>query len=583
MKKPLLSLLSITLLSFVINAQTNIGLISVTNPTDACSHMNETITALLNNAGGDTILTGDTITMSYAINGGTTVNDTLFLSSDFLPSDSLTFSFVTPADFSTTGSYSIVVACNFGNDTISSDDTISTTIQTYGYPTTIISSDTTICEGENVTLTVSGGNTYLWNTSDTLASIVVSPTDTINYTVTTTDTNGCQVIDTVVVNVNPIPTITFNVTDTSDACQGTPVNITVSGGNTYYWNTGDTTASIIANPTDTTTYSVTVSLNGCTASDSVLVNLITPAYTLIPDTFVCDGDSITLFADNGESYVWSSGDSSETAAILPTISAEYFITVTDANGCSFFDSVLVDVHAIPTINTDYADTTICSGFTVTATASGADSYIWNNNAAYDSATSNIAQLTPMTTTIYYVYGTTLGCTASATVTVNVLQSPDLNLEDEYNITEDNVLVLGVTGGYATYNWSNGETDEMIVLDGSVLGTGTYTYWVNATASNGCFSTDTTTVIIADGVGFDENDAQNQIKIYPNPSSGTVFIESSKFKLTYSISDITGKVIFTNTIYNSKEQIDLSKFEKGIYFIQLKNNNKIITTKKLILQ
>ena len=567
----------------LLTAQVDISPIGYLNLSDACSNGTDTVGILVQNMGPDTIFSGDTILMSYSVNGGTIYSDSLFLSTDLDSGSTVTASFDTLVNLSSVGIYNFEVICKYNRDTIASNDTLHFTINTYGFPTTTVSSDTTICEGTPVTLTVSGNGSFLWNTSDTTASISVSPTSSLNYIVTTTDSNNCSVRDTISITVNPLPVISFNVPDTTIACQGTPLEITASGGDTYLWNTNETTASISVSPTDTTFFSVDVTLNGCSASDSILVNLVAPTYTLITDTFVCDGDSITLYSDNGDSYLWSSGDSTESADILPTTSAEYYVTITDGYGCTFTDSVLVDVHSIPVITTDWSDTTICSGTTVTATASGADSYTWNNNAVYDSSSSHIALLTPMTTTIFNVYGTTLGCTNSASVTVEVHQSPDLNLEDEYNITEDNILVLGVTGGYTSYNWNTGATDETIIIDGAILGTGTYTYWVNATASNGCFSSDTTTVNIADGVGFESNNINTQLKIYPNPSQGNVFIETSASGLNYNILDFTGKVILSNTINHHKEQINLSEFDKGIYFIQLQNNDGIIKTEKLILQ
>lgn len=585
--KKILSFIVVLFLFFTANqlkAQVDVSPVSYMNLADGCSNGTDTVGILVQNMGPDTIFSGDTILMSYSVNGGTIYYDTLFLTADLDSGSTVTASFDTLVDLSTVGSYNFEVICKYNGDTIASNDTLHFTVNTFGFPTTTVSSDTTICEGSPVTLTVSGNGSYLWNTSDTTASISVTPTSSNNYIVTTTDSNNCSVSDTISVTVTPLPVISFNVPDTTIACQGTPLEITASGGDTYLWNTNDTTASISVTPTDTTYFSVNVTLNGCSASDSILVNLVTPTYTLIPDTFVCDGDSITLYADNGNSYIWSTGDSTESTGILPATMDEYYVTITDEYGCSFTDSVLVDVHSIPVITTDWSDTTICSGTTVTATASGADSYTWNNNAVYDSSSSNIAQLTPMTTTIFNVYGTTLGCTNSASVTVNVLQSPDLNLEDEYNITEDNILVLGVTGGYTSYNWNTGATDETIIIDGATLGAGTYTYWVNATASNGCFSSDTTIINIAEGMGFEDNIINAQLKIYPNPSQGNIFVETSISGLKYKILDFTGKMILSNTINNYKEQINLSKFDKGIYFIQLQNENgRTIKSEKLILQ
>ncbi len=280
--------------------------------------------------------------------------------------------------------------------------------------------------------------------------------------------------------------------------------------------------------------------------------------------------------------MWSTSDSTETTSILPSLSAEYYVTITDTYGCNFLDSVLVGVHPYPTVNTTFTDSTICSGHTISVTASGADSYTWTNDAIYDSTNSETAQLSPMTTTNFYVYGTTLGCTSNSTVHVTVNQSPDLNLEDSYNITEDNILVLGVSGGYSSYNWSNGETDETIIINGLSVGTGTYTYWVNATASNGCISSDTTIINIADGVGINDNIKISEVKIYPNPSNGIISIESPIDNLSYNIINITGQTILSNEINNRKTTINLSSFEKGIYFIQLKHNGKIESTRKLIL-
>lgn len=562
--------------------QYDITPVSYFNVSDNCSNGIDTLSIFIQNQGTDTILANDTVYISYSVNGGTIYYDTLFLTSDWAPGDSLSVNFDTLVDLTNTGSYDFSVTAYYSGDTISGNDTLQFTIHTFGYPATTITSDTTICAGNTVTLTVTGGSEYLWNTGDTTAVISVLPADTTTYIVATSDTNGCQTTDTVVVNVNPIPSISFNVSDTSNACQGTNVNIVASGGSSYFWNTGDSTATISVLPTDTAFYVVTVSSNGCYASDSVLINFIAPSYTLMSDTFVCDGSNITLYADNASSYVWSSGDSSSTTTVMPLVSTEYYVTITETSGCVFFDSVFVDVHPVPTITTDWSDTTICSGTVVTVIANGADTYLWDNDATYDTTTSNIAQLSPLTTTVFTVYGTTSGCTDSATVNVNVLQSPDLNLEEEYEITEDNILILGVTGGYASYNWSNGETDETILIIGDSLGVGTYTYWVNATASNGCFSADTTTIIVLEGVGFKDNTIKDQIKIYPNPSSGIIFIETPKDNLTYTIMNIYGEVLLVHTNRSNKTQLNLSKLPKGTYFMQIQYNQRIVTTQKIIL-
>jgi hypothetical protein len=59
-----------------------------------------------------------------------------------------------------------------------------------------------ICSGTKVTLTGSGGGTYLWSTGATIPSVTVSPTGTQAYILTVT-ANGCSAKDTVVVTVKP--------------------------------------------------------------------------------------------------------------------------------------------------------------------------------------------------------------------------------------------------------------------------------------------------------------------------------------------------------------------------------------------
>lgn len=67
---------------------------------------------------------------------------------------------------------------------------------------TASSSNNTICVGETSTLSASGASSYVWNTTSTLVSLVVSPTTTTSYTVTGTDNNGCVNTSSVTQNVN---------------------------------------------------------------------------------------------------------------------------------------------------------------------------------------------------------------------------------------------------------------------------------------------------------------------------------------------------------------------------------------------
>lgn len=128
---------------------------------------------------------------------------------------------------------------------------------------------TTFCSGNSVTLIAQGTGSYLWSNGATTKQITVNQTG--NYFVVVT-ANGCSsTSSTTNVVVNQAPTATITASGATTFCQGGFVTLTAKGGDTYQWNTGATTASI--NATQSSTYSVIVTANGCSATSSQLVTV----------------------------------------------------------------------------------------------------------------------------------------------------------------------------------------------------------------------------------------------------------------------------------------------------------------------
>jgi hypothetical protein len=127
----------------------------------------------------------------------------------------------------------------------------------------------------------------------------------------------------------------------------------------YLWSTGATTASINVTPTQTTTYTCTITTNGVTCTDSVTVLVNNPILDLGSDVTVC-GTSTTLTAPIGyDSYVWSNSGTTNTTTV--TANGTYTCTVTQ-EGCSASDAVdvtLIDATISAT------DSVICAGETIT--------------------------------------------------------------------------------------------------------------------------------------------------------------------------------------------------------------------------
>jgi hypothetical protein len=171
---------------------------------------------------------------------------------------------------------------------------------------------------------------------------------TTTFYVTVTDSiSGCPVVDSVSVNTYPVPQP--NLGPNINVCQGQQFVIDAgSTFNTYLWNTGSIGQLIIVNGIATpTTYWVDVTNNyGCTNRDSITVSVNpSPNINLGNDTAICKNHTLTLNAGSGfSSYLWSNGATTPSITIPQgSITSVYYVTVTNAFGCSDTDTILVTV------------------------------------------------------------------------------------------------------------------------------------------------------------------------------------------------------------------------------------------------
>ncbi|MGZ4041668.1 MAG: hypothetical protein ACXVO9_00615, partial [Bacteroidia bacterium] len=198
-------------------------------------------------------------------------------------------------------------------------------------PTTV-----TICNGSSTTLSASGVSTYTWSPASglnttTSASVTANPTATTVYTVTGKDANNCTQTKTTTVTVNALPTLSTNPSSPA-LCIGSSLTVTASGATNYTWSPGTglnttTSATVTANPTVTTTYTLTgKDANNCTNTKSVTITVnVLPAISLNPSSpTICSGSSQVLTASGASTYTWNPGTglSSTTGATVtatPTI------------------------------------------------------------------------------------------------------------------------------------------------------------------------------------------------------------------------------------------------------------------------
>src|SRR6202008_3976146 len=218
----------------------------------------------------------------------------------------------------TTTTYTLYVS----NGTCSDIDAVTITVKPL--PTIDAGTNQSICSGTSATLTATGGTSYTWTPGTSLnfpnsISPVASPTTTTIYTLSASD-GTCTAKDLVTVSVTPLPSA--NAGTDATVCIGSSATLTATGGTSYSWTpaTGLSSTSIaspVANPTITTDYTVTVTNNGCSKDDIVRVNVLSaPTADAGTDKNVCLGQTTTLNASGGSSYLWTpaTGLSSNTIA-----------------------------------------------------------------------------------------------------------------------------------------------------------------------------------------------------------------------------------------------------------------------------
>src|SRR5690606_15219364 len=283
-------------------------------------------------------------------------------------------------------------------------------------PTVNLGTDAAICAGSTITLDAGNpGATYNWSTGESTQTITVGTAGT--YTVTVTS-DGCSASDAKTITVTTLPTVDLG----ADAAICAGNTITLDAGNPgaiYNWSTGESTQTITVGTAGT--YTVTVTKDGCSASDSKGITVTTPPTVYLgADAAICAGSSITLDAGDpgaGTTYSWSPGGAT-TSTISVSTAGTYTVTVT-RNGCSASDSKVITVTTPPTVELGAA-TAICAGSSITLDAGdpgAGTTYSWSPGGA---TTRTISVSTAGT---YTVTVTKDGCSASDDKIITVTTPP----------------------------------------------------------------------------------------------------------------------------------------------------------------
>lgn len=373
--------------------------------------------------------------------------------------------------------------------------------------------DTIICLGEQVQLQVGGGITYQWAppiglNNPNIANPIFTGTATTGYIVSAIDSNNCRGRGFVSVYVIPPPDIQF--TSNYTICLGDTVQLNVSGADNYTWlpNTSLSNISIpnpLSWPNSSIIYSVVGDTLGCADTVEVSINLNSPPIAFAGnDTAVCENTSINLNASGGNTYSWLPSNNLSDANIAnPTFNVSTTTTfiVTVGNGC--FDDDTVTITALSSLPISAGNDILkCAEDTVQLSATGGSNYIWTPDSNIINLNTANPSIFSTSNTLYFLNGLdSNGCNTSDSVWVSIIEPMPVNAgNDVFKCAEDTVQ-LSASGG-SNYTWMpNSNMINANSANPSVFSISNTLYYLYASDSNGCNTSDSVLISIIDVGSF----------------------------------------------------------------------------------
>ena len=578
---------------------------AILTPGDACQlSSSETVQVEIENLGTDTLQVGQSIFVTYGVNGQLQQTQTVTMTSKFTPGSKLVHSFTKTFDFSTPNAYLINAYTTYADDINPSNNASSKTVTVWGPPAIDLGPDTAICQGNTLILDAGAGHSsYLWSTEATTQTIVINTSG--EYWVEVADSHGCLNRDTINVLVNNLPTVTHDPLDA--VCLDEPA-FTLTGGNPTggeYSGAGTNVttfnASEAGDGTHTLTYTYT-DINGCSNSTTVditvhplpVVDLGENRSTTVP---------LTLDAGGGfASYLWQDNSTAQTYVVNET--GLYSVTVTDNNGCQAYDEVYItyletlDVIVSELLSpTDKCYDSQSESVTVTLLNRGTKTFTSGENIEISYAigasnpvkeqytfTSNFAQ----NDTVHFTFSNPIALSTgsfnftcfttlagdngdSTHFTMDVWELPNLEFgSDTIRHSLPYELTSGISG--VTYLWSTGATSPTITISNGAWGK----YWLTVTDTHGCVSSDTVVIWWPVSAGIIA-ETPFKISIYPNPAKDEIYVEIEGDKVSdYSIAIISpaGFTVLETKVEQTNrftQKFEVNKLQAGMYFVRISNS------------
>ena len=451
----------------------------------------------------------------------------------------------------------------------------------------------TICLGDSVSV---GTSTYYssGNYSDTLISIngcdSIVTTSVNIFTVTSTNQQTICIGDSITVGISTylnsgVYSDTLATSNGCDSVVTTYLNIisanynTISGGliDTITGSYSNYNGHLLLDATVTsllksaTVYSADTNIVTFELRDDNGVVLQEAIHTVYPGSqnlvfnfFIPVGVDYELGINGGNSGLYRNNAGSGNSIAYPFNIGPVNITSSNAGNQYYYFYYDIEIQPFISYNRQF----ICEGDSIVV---GSNIYVTPGSYLNTFISSN-------------------SCDSLVNTVLNYFQSPTLNISSSSSPAEiclgDTITLEGSTGFYQYYWFSENAVigqNQQIELSPSQ----DFLYLLKAIDSNGCVSNEDIMVYVDTcATSVDELFFTN-IFVYPNPSTGIFTLKwdnTTNKNSTLKVMNSVGELVYSEILMigDNEKQINISKFSKGIYLLEIETKNRIIN-KKLIVQ
>lgn len=383
-----------------------------------------------------------------------------------------------------------------------------------------------------------------------------------------------------------VPTITRTGATVCEGKQGS-ISINGTGGSTYMWFNGSTSASVNVTANVPTYYQVTIYYNdSCSVMDSVLLNVNSNPTVVGIGESICTGETARITATGALTYNWGIHGNTQFINVKPIADQNYSVTGTDANGCTAVSFATVTIK--PGISATAVGDTICEGdvaFLSIVDPPVGFTYNWGSLGQGTSVTA-----APLVNSLYKVIATgTNGCTVEATAFVYVSKKEPVSLDFNFNsiCRYDSPMPLnGIPAG--GYMIGPGVFGSKFFPDSAGVGRHSITYYYT-NPLGGCMDSSSKSIVvlqcdnsIAAATGI------RKVSVFPSPFildfNLSVESEQSGFA-TIQLHDAAGNLKYESALelrMNDLNQLNINipDLSHGLYILSIQRENQIVKLKLL---